>query len=144
MLSHVGGDCGRSRGRHARDTGGSVIETADLRGMLAHERRVRTKFLVGVRQSGEDLVRVTERLRQSLIPGVCDVVVRDASSSPDDLWLVICVPSPEPLFALSRVASIFVLQTASQPLVICSIKLFAFWSPAPTDDLAEPRTGDHP
>jgi hypothetical protein len=45
---------------------------------------------------------------------------------------------------LSLAASMFVLQTASQPLVICSIMLFAFWSPAPIDDLAELRPGDSP
>jgi hypothetical protein len=58
------------------------------------------------------------------------------------LMIFTYVRSPEPLFALSLAASMFVLQTASQPLVICSIMLFAFWSPAPTDDLAELRPGD--
>ena len=60
------------------------------------------------------------------------------------LMIFTYVRSPEPLFALSLAASMFVLQTASQPLVICSIMLFAFWSPAPTDDLAELRPGGHP
>jgi hypothetical protein len=60
------------------------------------------------------------------------------------LMLVTYVRSPEPLFALSMAASMLVLQTASQPLVVCSIMLFAFWSPAPTDDLVEFRPGDHP
>ena len=60
------------------------------------------------------------------------------------LMIFTYVRSPEPLFALSLAASMFLLQTASQPLVICSIMLFAFWSPAPTDDLAELRTGDPP
>jgi hypothetical protein len=60
------------------------------------------------------------------------------------LMVVTYVRSPEPLFAVSLAASMFVLQTASQPLVICSIMLFAFWSPAPTDDLVEFRPGDHP
>jgi hypothetical protein len=60
------------------------------------------------------------------------------------LMIFTYVRSPEPLFALSLAASMFVLQTASQPLVICSIMLFAFWSPAPTDDLVEPRPEDHP
>jgi hypothetical protein len=59
------------------------------------------------------------------------------------LMIFTYVRSPEPLFALSLAASMFVLQTASQPLVICSIMLFAFWSPAPTDDLVEFRPGDH-
>jgi hypothetical protein len=59
------------------------------------------------------------------------------------LMIVTYVRSPEPLFAVSLAASMFVLQTASQPLVICSIMLFAFWSPAPTDDLVEFRQGDH-
>jgi hypothetical protein len=58
----------------------SVIQTADLRGMLAMEPRVKTVFLAGVRRSGEDLVRVTERVRQSLILDGHEVVVRDASS----------------------------------------------------------------
>ena len=62
----------------------SVIQTADLRGMLALEPRVRTVFLAGVRRNGEDLVRVTERVRQSLIHSGRDVVVRDASPSPDE------------------------------------------------------------
>ena len=60
------------------------------------------------------------------------------------LMIVTYIRSPEPLFAVSLAASMFVLQTASQPLVICSIMLFAFWSPAPTDDLVEFRQGDHP
>jgi hypothetical protein len=60
------------------------------------------------------------------------------------LMIFTYVRSPEPLFALSMAASMFVLQTASQPLVICSIMLFAIWSPAPTDDLAELRPGDDP
>jgi hypothetical protein len=60
------------------------------------------------------------------------------------LMIFTYVRSPEPLFALSMAASMFVLQTAAQPLVICSIMLFAFWSPAPTDDLAELRPGDPP
>jgi hypothetical protein len=54
------------------------------------------------------------------------------------------VRSPEPLFAVSMAASMFVLQTAAQPLVICSIMLFALWSPAPTDELAEFPAGDPP
>ena len=62
----------------------SVIQTADLRGMLALEPRVKTVFVAGVRRSGEDLVRVTERVRQSLILDGRDVVVRDASPSPDE------------------------------------------------------------
>ena len=57
------------------------------------------------------------------------------------LMIFTYVRSPEPPFALSLAASMFVLQTASQPLVICSIMLFAFWSPAPTDDF---RPGDSP
>ena len=60
------------------------------------------------------------------------------------LMILTYVRSPEPMFALSMAASMFLLQTASQPLVICSIMLFAFWSPAPTDDLVEFRPGDHP
>ena len=56
------------------------------------------------------------------------------------LMIYTYVRSPEPLFALSMAASMFVLQTASQPLVICSIMLFAFWSPAPTDDLVDTTT----
>ena len=57
------------------------------------------------------------------------------------LMIFTYVRSPEPPFALSMAASMFVLQTASQPLVICSIMLFAFWSPAPIDDF---RPGDSP
>jgi hypothetical protein len=38
--------------------------------------------------------------------------------------------SPDPLFALTLAASMFVLQTASQPLVICSVMLVSLWSPA--------------
>jgi hypothetical protein len=38
--------------------------------------------------------------------------------------------SPDPLFALTLAASMFVLQSASQPLVICSIMLVSLWSPA--------------
>jgi hypothetical protein len=53
------------------------------------------------------------------------------------LMIFTYVRSPEPLFALSMAASMFVLQTASQPLVICSIMLFAFWSPAPNNDLVD-------
>ena len=60
------------------------------------------------------------------------------------LMIFTYVRSPEPLFALSMAASMFVLQTASQPLVICSIMVFAFWSPAPTDDPVEPRSGESP
>jgi hypothetical protein len=37
---------------------------------------------------------------------------------------------PEPMFAFSIAVSMFVLQSASQPLVIVSIMLFAFWAPA--------------
>ena len=62
----------------------SVIQTADLRGMLALEPRVRTVFLAGVRRSGEDLVRVTERVRETLILDGREVVVTDASPSPDE------------------------------------------------------------
>jgi hypothetical protein len=60
------------------------------------------------------------------------------------LMIFTYVRSPEPLFALSMAASMFVLQTASQPLVICSIMLFAIWSPAPTDELVDLRPGDDP
>lgn len=62
----------------------SVIQTADLRGMLALEPRVKTVFLAGVRRSGEELVRVTERVRQTLILDGRDVEVRDASPGPDE------------------------------------------------------------
>jgi hypothetical protein len=62
----------------------SVIRTADLRGMLSLEPRVKTVFLAGVRRNVEDLVRVTERVRESLILDGRDVVVRDASPSPDE------------------------------------------------------------
>jgi hypothetical protein len=62
----------------------SVIQTADLRGMLALEPRVKTVFLAGVRRSVEDLVRVTERVRESLILDGHEVLVRDASPSPDE------------------------------------------------------------
>ena len=62
----------------------SVIQTADLRGMLDLEPRVKTVFLAGVRRSVEDLVRVTERVRQSLILDGREVVVRDASPGPDE------------------------------------------------------------
>ena len=62
----------------------SVIQTADLRGMLDLEPRVKTVFLAGVRRTGEDLVRVTERVRESLILDGRDVLVRDASPSPDE------------------------------------------------------------
>jgi hypothetical protein len=62
----------------------AVIQTADLRGMLALEPRVRTVFLAGVRRSVEDMVRVTERVRQTLILDGREVVVRDASPSPDE------------------------------------------------------------
>lgn len=60
------------------------------------------------------------------------------------LMIATYVRSPEPLFALSLAASMFVLQTASQPMVICSIMLLAFWSPAPEDDVVEFRAGGHP
>jgi hypothetical protein len=60
------------------------------------------------------------------------------------LMIFTYVRSPEPLFALSMATSMFVLQTAAQPLVICSIILFAVWSPAPADDLVKIRPGDHP
>jgi hypothetical protein len=62
----------------------SVIQTADLRGMLGLEPRVRTVFLAGIRRNVEDLVRVTERVRQSLILDGHDVLVRDAPPSPDE------------------------------------------------------------
>jgi capsular polysaccharide biosynthesis protein len=62
----------------------SVIQTADLRGMLALEPRVKTVFLAGVRRNVEDLVRVTERVRESLILDGLEVAVRDASPSPDE------------------------------------------------------------
>ena len=62
----------------------SVIRSADLRGMLDMEPRIKTVILAGVRRSGEDLVRVTERVRQSLILDGHVVVVRDASPSPDE------------------------------------------------------------
>ena len=38
--------------------------------------------------------------------------------------------SPDPLLALTLAASMFVLQSASQPLVICSVMLVSLWSPA--------------
>jgi hypothetical protein len=60
------------------------------------------------------------------------------------LMIYTYVRSPEPLFALSMAASMFVLQSASQPLVICSIMLFAFWAPAPIDDHVDFRPGDQP
>ena len=53
------------------------------------------------------------------------------------LMIFTYVRSPEPLFALSLAASMFVLQTASQPLVICPIMLLAIWSPAPSNDPAD-------
>jgi hypothetical protein len=55
------------------------------------------------------------------------------------LMIFTYVRSPEPLFALSLAVSMFVLQTASQPLVICSIIALALWSPAPTADVTEPE-----
>ncbi|HWJ53925.1 MAG TPA: hypothetical protein VNT24_11190, partial [Propionibacteriaceae bacterium] len=62
----------------------SVIQTADLRGMLGLEPRVRTVFLAGIRRNVEDLVRVTERVRESLILDGHDVLVREAPPSPDE------------------------------------------------------------
>jgi hypothetical protein len=62
----------------------SVIQTADLRGMLALEPRVKTVLLAGVRRNVEDLIRVTERVRESLILDGREVVVRDASPSADE------------------------------------------------------------
>jgi hypothetical protein len=62
----------------------SVIQTADLRGMLDLEPRVRTVFLAGVRRNVEDLVRVTERVRQSLILDGREVMVREVSPSPEE------------------------------------------------------------
>ena len=62
----------------------SVIQTADLRGMLALEPRVKTLLLAGVRRNVEDMVRVTERVRQSLILDGKEVLVRDSSPSPDE------------------------------------------------------------
>jgi hypothetical protein len=62
----------------------SVIQTADLRGMLALEPRIKTVFLAGVRRSVEDLVRVTERVRQSLILDGRDVVVGEAPPRADE------------------------------------------------------------
>jgi hypothetical protein len=62
----------------------SVIQTADLRGMLALEPRVKTLFLAGVRRNVEDMVRVTERVRESLILDGREVLVRDSSPSPDE------------------------------------------------------------
>ena len=62
----------------------SVIQTSDLRGMLALEPRVKTVFLAGVRRSGEDLDRVTERVRESLILDGRDVVVGNGSPSPEE------------------------------------------------------------
>jgi hypothetical protein len=62
----------------------SVIQTADLRGMLALEPRVKTLFLAGVRRNVEDMVRVTERVRESLILDGREVMVRDSSPSPDE------------------------------------------------------------
>jgi hypothetical protein len=57
---------------------------------------------------------------------------------------------PDPLFALTLAASMFVLQSASQPLVICSVMLVSLWSPAvqpavrartgPVRAVAAPRT----
>ena len=73
-----------------------MIQTADLRGMLALEPRVRTVFLAGVRRSGEDLVRVTERVRQTLILDGRDVEVRDASPSPDEPANGHDQPRPDP------------------------------------------------
>jgi hypothetical protein len=60
------------------------------------------------------------------------------------LMIFTYVRSPEPLFALSMAVSMFVLQTAAQPMVICSIMVFAFWSPAPTADDLELRRGGQP
>jgi hypothetical protein len=62
----------------------SVIQTADLRGMLDLEPRVKTVFLAGVRRNVQDLLRVTERVRQSLILDGRDVMVREAPPSPDE------------------------------------------------------------
>ena len=61
-----------------------MIQDRDLRGMLGLEPRVRTVFLAGIRRNVEDLVRVTERVRQSLILDGHDVLVRDAPPSPDE------------------------------------------------------------
>jgi capsular polysaccharide biosynthesis protein len=62
----------------------SVIHTADLRGMLALEPRVKTLFVAGVRRNVEDMVRVTERVRESLILDGREVLVRDSSPSPEE------------------------------------------------------------
>ena len=62
----------------------SVIQTADLRGMLALEPRVKTVFLAGVRRNVEDMVRVTERVRETLVIDGLEVAVRDSSPSPDE------------------------------------------------------------
>jgi hypothetical protein len=46
------------------------------------------------------------------------------------LMIVTYLRGPEPLFALTLAGSMFVLQSASQPLVICSVMLVTLWSPA--------------
>jgi hypothetical protein len=46
------------------------------------------------------------------------------------VMVVTYLRSPEPVFAFSIAVSMFVLQSASQPLVIIAVMMFAFWSPA--------------
>jgi hypothetical protein len=54
------------------------------------------------------------------------------------LMAVTFVKSPSPAFAVALAASIFLLQGASQPLVICCITLTAFW--APVEDTVDARS----
>ena len=46
------------------------------------------------------------------------------------VMVVTYLRSPEPVFAFSIAASMFLLQSASPPLVVVALMMFAFWAPA--------------
>ena len=69
-----------------------------------------------------------------LVPSVAKVLFDYGLIGGSGLLAVMVVTylrSPEPIFAFSIAVSMFVLQSASQPLVILALMMFAFWAPAP-------------
>ena len=68
-----------------------------------------------------------------LVPSVAKVLFDYGLIGGSGLLAVMVVTylrSPEPVFAFSIAVSMFVLQSASQPLVIVGVLMFAFWAPA--------------
>lgn len=66
------------------------------------------------------------------------------------LMISVYVRSPEPVFAIALAVSMFTIQSASQPLVMCSFAVVSLWAPRPLHSLShrmvrtasyEPRLG---